>query len=193
MRSMEAYMSAEASLAFKTAPLMKRVVSAISRSGIEGLRSCISSTSARETLWSSSKNLRIRSIFLVAYCSKASVTGMLRPLTATCISPPFGRRLSALSSRWPLTRPAQAQGVDLNCARLLQDRDALAQGGTGREDVVDEEDPACHSPREAYAPATFDRRASAESSTWSLVLRTTFSLSQTGRVILAATLLAMSS
>jgi hypothetical protein len=29
--------------------------------------------------------LRIRSIFLVAYCSKASVIGMLRPLTATCI------------------------------------------------------------------------------------------------------------
>jgi hypothetical protein len=60
---MEAYMSWEASRALRTEPFMNRVASATSGSGIEGLRSWINSTSARETLRPSSKNLVTRSTF----------------------------------------------------------------------------------------------------------------------------------
>jgi hypothetical protein len=87
-------MSAEATLALSTVPLIKKVASATSGSGFEELRSWINSTSARETLRLSSKNLAIRSTFSVAYRSSASVTEMFRPLTATSIWPPSSTAVS---------------------------------------------------------------------------------------------------
>jgi hypothetical protein len=84
--SMEAYMSSEASLALSTDPLMNNVASATSGSETARLRSCKSSTSARETLRSSSKNRATRSTFSLAYRSSASVTGMLRPLISMSTS-----------------------------------------------------------------------------------------------------------
>jgi hypothetical protein len=60
---MEAYMSSEASLAFSTDPLINNVASATSGSETARLRSWMSSTSAREAVRSSSKNLVTRSTF----------------------------------------------------------------------------------------------------------------------------------
>jgi hypothetical protein len=83
--------------------------------------------------------------------------------------------------------------VDLTRAHLAQDRGTLAQGGAGGEDVIDEEGFALHGP--SCRVGARDVRAALRSGglTWSLVLRTTFSLSKRGTSILPATPLAMSS
>src|SRR5215217_6827349 len=132
MRSIEAYMSAEASLAFRTVPLINRVASATSGSGFERLRSWINSTSARATLCSSSKNLAVRSTFSVAYRSRAFVTGMFRPLTITSIWPLLPAARLREPSRyppptriadWPTDQPKPSytgQGMNLDRARLAK-------------------------------------------------------------------------
>src|SRR5215218_6541143 len=123
MRSIEAYMSAEASLAFRTVPLINRVASATSGSGFERLRSWINSTSARATLCASSKNLAVRSTFSVAYRSRASVTGMFRPLTITSIWPPssaaFQPSAITLGSGSPLLLAREMSAL-LPAARLRE-------------------------------------------------------------------------
>src|SRR4028119_1887736 len=65
-------MSAEATLALSTVPLIKKVASATSGSGFEELRSWINSTSARETLRPSPQNLPLPSTFSPARRPRAA-------------------------------------------------------------------------------------------------------------------------
>jgi hypothetical protein len=101
-------MSSEASVALSTVPFMNSVASATSASTTEGLRAWTSSTSARESLPSESKNLLTRSTFSSAYRSSAGVTTMFRPLTNTSMYglPSVGRcQPSAVSGQLkPATR-----------------------------------------------------------------------------------------